>query len=125
MAKNAPTEEKTEQPKEAPSAQLFTLAELAKMNGHTFHKLGKDGELYPAVPSHDSVFKATHLQADALHGWSKHEHHTSELVRLSGEDYVAAIEAAKMGKTHAPANKRSADEAAKKQASRDAAKKGA
>lgn len=109
----------------APAAQLQTVSELAVKHGQTFHRLGKDGNLYPTVPAHDSVFNQFHLQADVLHGWTKSERHTSIAVRLSDDDYLAAIEAAKTGKTHAPANKRSAEEAAQKQASRDAAKKGA
>lgn len=112
--------DKTEQ-----QAPALTVAELALKHGQTFHRLGKDGNLYPTVPAHDSVYKAEHLQADVLHGWTKQERHTSQPVRLSDEDYKAAIGAAKLGKTHAPANKRAADEAAQKQASRDAAKKGA
>jgi hypothetical protein len=101
---------------------LPTVAELAVKHGQTFHRIGKDGNLVQTVPAHDSVYKQEHLQADVLHGWTKNERHTSLAVRLSDEDYTAAIAAAKTGKTHAPANKRAADEAAKKQASRDAAK---
>ncbi len=118
----APKEAAPEQPAAAPAEQLKTVAELAVKHGHTFHSVGKDGKLYPTVPGHDSVFKQEHLQCDVLHGWTKHERHTSEDVRLSDADYLAAIDAAKAGKTHAPANKRTAEEAAKKQASRDAAK---
>lgn len=125
MGKNEakPAEQPAE--KQEKAAELPTVSELAAKHGHTFHKLGKDGKQYPSVWAHDSVFKQEHLQADVLHGWSKYEHHASESVRLSDEDYLAAIAAAKTGKTHAPANKRTAEEAAQKQASRDAAKKGA
>lgn len=115
-----------QEPKEAAApVQLQTVAQLAVKHGLTFHRVGKDGGLYPTVPGHDSPYKQEHMQADVLHGWTKHERHTSESVCLSDEDYLAAIEAGKLGKTHAPANKRTADEAAKAQASRDAAKKGA
>lgn len=96
--------EKQEQPQEP----VDTLYNLAVRNGQTFHRRGKDGNLYPTVPSHDSVLKAEHLQADVLHGWTLHERHTSETVVLSDANYLAAIEAAKAGKTHAPANKRAA-----------------
>lgn len=124
MAKSE--QKQVEQPTEAaPEPTLLSVSELAKKHGNTFHKAGKDGALYPTVWAHDSVFKQEHLQADVLHGWTKHEFHSSEPVCLSDADYLAAIEAAKKGKTHAPANKRTAEEAAKKQASRDAAKKGA
>ncbi len=103
MAKNAQTETQ-----EAPAAPVDSLLKLATRHGHTFHRMAKDGNLYPTVPSHDSVLKAAHLQADVLHGWTKHERHTSEEVLLTDADYLAAIEAAKTGKTHAPANKRAA-----------------
>lgn len=119
MAKNAPTEEKaTDQP-------LSKLSALALKHGKTFHRVGKDGQYYPTVPGHDSPLTQEHLQADVLHGWTKHERQTSEDVLLSDADYLAALEAAKLGKTHAPANKRTAEEADKAQASRDAASKGA
>jgi hypothetical protein len=90
------------------SAPVDTLMNLAIRNGNTFHRIGRDGGMYPTVPAHDSVLKAVHLQADVLHGWTKHERHTSESVLLSDTDYLAALEAAKTGKTHAPANKRAA-----------------
>lgn len=125
MAKNAPEALPLEDKPEAAPAQLTSVSELAKKHGHTFHAMAKDGKLYPTVPGHDSVFKTAHLLADVLHGWTKHETHTSEPVTMSDEDYLAAVEAAKAGKTHAPANKRTAEQAAKAQASRDAAKKGA
>lgn len=115
-----------QEPKEvAAPAPLQTVVKLAVKHGHTFHRVGKDGNLYPTVPGHDSPYKQEYMQADVLHGWTKSERHTSEAVCLSDEDYLAAIEAGKLGKTHAPANKRTAEEAAKAQASRDAAKKGA
>lgn len=112
MAKNAQTiEDKPEQPS-APVAQtsapVDTLIKLAVRHGQTFHRAGADGNLYPTVPAHDSVLRAAHLQADVLHGWTKHERHTSEAVLLTDSDYLSAIEAAKTGKTHAPANKRAA-----------------
>ena len=89
----------------APSV-LLSVSDLAIKHGNTFHRRGKDGGLYPTVASHDSVFKAAHLQADALHGWTRHEFKNSETVRLSDADYLAAVESAKSGKVHAPANKR-------------------
>lgn len=107
MAKNASIEE------QKPAAPVAHVSDLAVKHGHTFHKQGKDGKLYPTVPGHDSPFKAEHLQADVLHGWTKHENHTSEQVLLTDEDYLAAIEAGKVGKTHAPANKRAAEAAQK------------
>ncbi len=123
MGKNDHQKQAEQQaPEVAPAGELPTVSVLALKHGHTFHRVGKDGGLYPTVPAHDSVFKQEHLQADVLHGWTKHERHTSLPVRLTDDDYTAAIEAAKTGKTHAPANKRTAEEAAKKQASRDAAK---
>lgn len=125
MAKNDPKHPEQQAPEAVAPALPPTVSELAIKHGYTFHRLGKDGNMYPTVPAHDSVFNQFHLQADVLHGWTKRERHTSEPVRLSDEDYVAAIEAAKTGKTHAPANKRTAEEAAQKQAARDAAKKGA
>ncbi len=107
------------------AAPVALILDLAMKHGKTFHRVGKDGNMYPTVPGHDSPFKQEHMQADVLHGWTKHERHTSEFISMSDEDYLAAIEAAKLGKTHAPANKRTAEEAARAQASRDAAKKGA
>ena len=86
--------------------QNKTVAELALKHGHTFYRQGRDGILRPTMPAHDSPFKAEHAQADVLHGWTLFSSHTSEEVRLSDEDYLAAIEAAKSGKVHGPANKR-------------------
>lgn len=86
--------------------QAMTVSELAVKHGHTFHRPGKDGKMYPTVPAHDSPFKAEHAQADVLHGWTKHERKVHEPVRLSDEDYLAALEAAKSGKTYGPANMR-------------------
>lgn len=85
---------------------LLTVSELAVKHGLTFHRPGKDGKLVQTVPGSDSVYKTEHLQADVLHGWTKSEAKTSVAVELSDDDYLAAIAAAKTGKTHAPANKR-------------------
>ncbi len=112
MAKNEQKQPEQETPAVS-AAPSLTLPALAVKHGQTFHRLGKDGQLYPTVPAHDSTFKRDHLLADVLHGWTKHETHTSEAVSLSDDDYLAAIEAAKTGKTHAPANKRAAEAAQK------------
>jgi hypothetical protein len=96
------------QPAEQPSdvLQNMTVAELAMKHGHTFHRRGKDGKMYPTVPGHDSIFKRAHAIADVLHGWTKHERRVHQPVRLSGADYAAAISAAAKGQTHGPANMR-------------------
>lgn len=85
---------------------MATVEALAVKHGQTFHRMGKDGKLYPIVPSHDSVFKRDHLVADVLHGWTLYSNKGADPMRLGDDDYLLAIEAAKEGKTHAPANKR-------------------
>ena len=122
------SEQKNETPIEQPK---LPVSDLALKNGLTFHvaktdkKTGKVIYLRQ-VPAHDSVYKAPHLQADVLHGWSKSERLTSQETQLTEVDYLAAIEAAKTGKTHKPANMRDVDnERTAKIASRAAAEKGA
>ena len=76
--------------------EALTVAELAVKHGQA-----RD----PAV-SEDSGFSRDHLGADAAHGWKRHKHFHAQDVRLSDEDYLAAIDAFRDGKTHAPANMR-------------------
>lgn len=110
MAKNAPD---TEALKEAaPSTELQAVSELAVKHGQTFHKRTKKGELVRTVHEHDSVFKRDHLVADVRHGWTKSERAESQTVKLSDDDYLAAIEAGKKGTTHAPAMKRKEEKGA-------------
>lgn len=90
----------------SPAVVLPTVNELAVKHGHTFHRRAKDGQLYPTVPAHDSVFKRWHLVADVLNGWTKESNKGGDPTRLSDADYLAAIEAAKLGKKHSPACRR-------------------
>lgn len=96
---------------EAPT-ELMTVQELA----------AKHGQTQPTPVPGDSPFRSEHLVADVRHGWQHHTHFVGGPVRLSDADYLAAIEAAKDGKVHAPANRRSAEHEAMKQKSRDEAK---
>ncbi len=83
--------------------ELPTVSDLAIKTGQTFHKYGKDGKLYLSVASHDCQFKRDHLVADVIHGWTLYSNKGAEPMRLSEDDYLAAIEAAKIGKKHTPA----------------------
>lgn len=82
------------------------LTQLAIEHGQTFYKKRKDGEVFLAVPTHDSPFRRDHAVADILHGWTAYENKESVNVMLSDDDYLSAIEAAKKGSVHAPASKR-------------------
>lgn len=97
-----------------------TLFELANRNGQLF----VPNQKFHSVDAHESPFKATHQVADVRHGWTLHEKTVHQNVTLSDADYLSALDAAKKGKTHAPANFRSAEHEARKQANREAAKKG-
>lgn len=74
--------------------ETFTAAELAQLCGHV-----------RKVPlPFDDALTPDHLAADQLHGWTLHEKQTGEVARLSKDDYLAAIEAAKVGEAYEPAN---------------------
>ncbi len=104
--RETPTEAKVE------AKELLTVAELAEKHGQT--------QATP-VPG-DSPFKSDHLVADVRHGWAQHKHFVGGEVRLSDSDYLAAIEAARDGKTHAPAYKCSREREEAKAKSRAEAK---
>jgi len=89
----APVEQESHQQERATT---FTVAKLAVMHG----------QAHATTVADDSPFKADHLVASTRHGWLKHEHDTGTPVMLSEHDYLAAIDAARQGKVHAPANKR-------------------
>lgn len=55
----------------------------------------------------DSPYSPDHLGADVLNGWSRLQSYTGEQPKIYQADYKAALEAAKGGKDHAPANFRS------------------
>lgn len=80
--------------------ETFTTAELAKLCGHV-----------RSVPlPFDDGLTPDHLAADQLNGWTLHEKKTGEVARLSKDDYLAAIEAAKVGEAYEPANFRAPKE---------------
>jgi hypothetical protein len=83
-------------PAPAPDVAPLTVAELAEKHGHS----------NPAPVQGDTPFTPLHLLADSLNGWTRHKAYKSEDVTLSDADYLAAIEAAKNGVAHSPANKR-------------------
>jgi hypothetical protein len=105
-------------------ASTSTLFDLAKRNGQLFNR---DPKLtrFQASDEHESPFKPTHQVADVYHGWSLHWRTKHQEVFLSDADYLAALQAAKLGKTHEPANRRDPELTARQQASREAALKGA
>lgn len=78
--------------------ELFTATELAK----------RHGQYQGARVKGDDPFTALHNTAAVLNGWTLHEHKTGEIVKLGDAQYLAAIEAAKLGKPHADTNKRTA-----------------
>ena len=66
-------------------AELKTLPELAAEHGQVAPE-HPDGHLY----------LWQHRVADVIHGWSVHEYHyQADPVRLTSEDYLAALESAK------------------------------
>jgi hypothetical protein len=85
------SDETTEQHEE--SADTATIVELAKRHGHMLKKTPIAG---------DDPFSAAHNVASVLNGWKAHEVSTGEIVTLTDADYLAAVEAAKAGKAHAP-----------------------
>jgi len=51
------------------------------------------------------TFTAGHMAAAQMHGWAAHKLATTDPMKLSQDDYLAAIEAALLGgEAHAPAN---------------------
>lgn len=94
----------------APSEQTFALLELAQRHGLVI-AFDKTQHRFQAIDQHDAPYKADHLVADVRHGWKLSESRTHEAVKLSDADYLAAVEAAKLGKTHGPANKRASEKA--------------
>lgn len=77
---------------EAPSEPVYTLPELAKMEGQA------------ARPAPDGgAYFWKHRLADFRHGWSAHEYHQAQQITMSLTDYKAALEAAVADTTHAPA----------------------
>jgi hypothetical protein len=101
---------------QAKPEQLLTVSDLGLKHGNTHKpaqinpKTGKlsAGTTAGTVSKEDGVFNAAHMQADAAHGWNRHFVFKNQEVRLSDEDYLAAVAATKTGadKTHGPANKR-------------------
>lgn len=63
---------------------LLTVDELAEATGRTFVRQNPKA----TIPN------AAHAAAAAIHGWKDHAHHTGEAMRLSLEDYEAALQAA-------------------------------
>lgn len=104
--KEAPAEPKVE------ATELLTVSQLAEKHGQTqtVHVAG------------DTPFKSDHLVADVRHGWAHHTHFVGGEVRLTDAEYLAALEAAREGKTHAPAYKRSREHDEAKAKSRAEAK---
>lgn len=81
-------------------------AEASKVEALTVEKLAaKHGQLQPAPIAGDSPFSAAHAVADLLHGWAHHKLYVGGEVTMSDADYLAALEAAAQGKTHAAAFK--------------------
>ena len=83
----------------------YTLAELAERHGQDFTFLTSEGKRVRQVVPDADPFRTQHMMASTAHGWIPYEHNWG-LVRLSDDDYLNALEAAKNGRVHAPANKR-------------------
>lgn len=79
----------------SPLAPVSTLAELAK----------RHAQLQAAPIAGDHPYKADHVVADTMHGWTFHKLYVGTDVTLSDADYLAALEAARTGKRHAAADK--------------------
>jgi hypothetical protein len=77
----------------APSL-VFTVSELAK----------RHGQIQGAMAG-ENPMSAAHQSAAVLNAWAKTAHEQGEEVKLSDADYLAAIEAAKLGASYAPAMK--------------------
>lgn len=60
-------------------------------------------------PEHD-LYKTDHSVAAVRHGWNWYEKHYGP-VELSEEDYLEALEFAKIGEVHEPANRRNGPKA--------------
>lgn len=74
-----------------PAVELFTLEELAKATGNYVDadrgvRIGRSSKLNP--------FTWEHRAAAQLHGWDAHALATTEPLKLSVEDYQAALKAA-------------------------------
>lgn len=78
----------------AESEEKLTIAELAK----------RHGQIQPAPIAGDDPYSADHNIAAVLNGWNWHMLHVFAGVTMTSQNYLAAIEAAKLGKPHAPAN---------------------
>lgn len=80
----------------AQASELLTVSALANKHGQT-RKVRED--------LGDSPYSPEHMGADVLNGWARHKKFVGTEAVLSDADYLAAIEAAKVGKAHEPANK--------------------
>lgn len=95
----------------ANAAPVKSLSALALEHKHTqmTQEVGRDGKkVYAAAPAvaGDNPHSAAHQSASFLNGWELYTNQTGAEVVLSDEDYLGAIEAAKKGEAHAPANHR-------------------
>jgi hypothetical protein len=75
-----------------PAPELFTLKELAARHNQLAPK-ALDG----------CAYKADHACAAVHHKWVIYDYHSASPLKLSDSDYLAALEAAKLNLTHAPA----------------------
>lgn len=83
----------------APAAEpTFPVSKLAE----------RHGQKHSSTAGDDEPWKVDHLVASTRHGWLKYERDTGLPVTLTDADYLAALEAARGGKVHGPANKRGA-----------------
>jgi len=58
----------------------------------------KHGQIAPDAPDAGSRYKWQHRVADVVHGWTAHNyHHAEHQVKLSDDDYLAALAAAEDG----------------------------
>lgn len=83
---DAAPDKKASSKKVAPLPKLPTVYELAR----------KYGEFIPAKPGCrwlQDRYSWRHAAADVRHGWASHRYHANEPMRLSDEDYLAALDA--------------------------------
>jgi hypothetical protein len=71
---------------------LLPVTTLAKNHGQLL-----------ASPDGEPAYRAPHMAAAVLNGWNAYERLLGEQPKLGADVYLAALEAAKLGKPHEPA----------------------
>jgi len=81
-----------------------TAADAVEPKRLTLHELATKHDQVAVVPRPGTElardvkpYKWQHNVADFLHGWTKHEYHSGESLRLTEDDYLAALKAAENG----------------------------